>query len=190
MKVIPAILRFLALAATLFFLPSSLFGQDDSYEFDTDEDFYYIQFNEGDGTPIKDLIILCQDVTGYPIQFQEAEVSDQKIYIIGKQKIRKSRQGFFEYFQSVMISYEFICAPYGPEKEPFFITVRRMTPARAGAGVVLTGYVGPKAFQVLMAAGVRVGQNLDGRSVAEALEAYKQGRVEMADRPNRQGHGR
>jgi general secretion pathway protein D len=140
MSKIPVIAHCFALLAAFLVLTPNLSGQDpaqDAYEFDTDEEAYYIQFNEGEGTPLKDLIILCQDVTMYPIQFQEAEVEDQRIYIIGKQKIKKSRKGFFEYFQSVLISYEFICAPYGPEDDPFFITIRRMTPAARQGGMDL-----------------------------------------------------
>ena len=55
----------------------------------------------------------------------------------------------------------------------------------AGAGVLLTGYVGPKAFAALKAAGVKVGQNLDNMTVAEALALYKGGKVEFADAPNK-----
>lgn len=55
----------------------------------------------------------------------------------------------------------------------------------AGAGVLLTGYVGPKAFAALKAAGVKVGQNLDDMTVSEALERYRSGRVEFADAPNK-----
>jgi predicted DNA-binding protein (UPF0251 family)/predicted Fe-Mo cluster-binding NifX family protein len=62
--------------------------------------------------------------------------------------------------------------------------------ARTGARVVLTGYVGPKAFQALQAAGITVGQNLEGLTVREAIARYTGGHVEMADKPNRKGHGR
>jgi predicted DNA-binding protein (UPF0251 family)/predicted Fe-Mo cluster-binding NifX family protein len=57
--------------------------------------------------------------------------------------------------------------------------------ARHGVGVVLTGYVGPKAFQALAAAGIRVGQNLENVSVREAIMKYKNGEVTLAQGPNR-----
>ncbi len=56
--------------------------------------------------------------------------------------------------------------------------------ARAGAGWVLTGYVGPKAFQALAAAGTKVGQDLEGLTVREALKRFQSGGVEIAPRPN------
>ncbi len=62
--------------------------------------------------------------------------------------------------------------------------------ARAGAKVVLTGYVGPKAFQALQAAGIRIAQNLQNLTVREAIERYTSGKIEMATAPNRRGHGR
>ncbi|HHP7234021.1 MAG TPA: NifB/NifX family molybdenum-iron cluster-binding protein [Desulfobacterales bacterium] len=63
------------------------------------------------------------------------------------------------------------------------------TVVQAGAAVVLTGFVGPKAFIALSAAGVRVGQNLENLTVREAVERYKAGEVEIADQPNRsRGH--
>jgi predicted Fe-Mo cluster-binding NifX family protein len=55
---------------------------------------------------------------------------------------------------------------------------------KAGATWVLTGYVGPKAFQVLEAAGVKVGQNLDGLTVREAVERFKSGDIQMAQTAN------
>lgn len=55
----------------------------------------------------------------------------------------------------------------------------------AGAGVLLTGYVGPKAFAALKGAGVKIGQNLDNMTVAEAVELFKAGKVEFADAPNK-----
>jgi predicted DNA-binding protein (UPF0251 family)/predicted Fe-Mo cluster-binding NifX family protein len=64
------------------------------------------------------------------------------------------------------------------------------TVVRAGAKVVLTGHVGPKAFQALQAAGITVAQNLQNLTIREALERYTSGKVEMATGPNRRGHGR
>lgn len=56
---------------------------------------------------------------------------------------------------------------------------------RHGVGVVLTGYVGPKAFQALSAAGIQIGQNLEQLSVRQAVEKFKAGQVAMAGGPNR-----
>lgn len=55
----------------------------------------------------------------------------------------------------------------------------------AGAGVVLTGFVGPKAFAALRAGGVKVGQNLENMTVAQAVDLYVAGKVEFADAPNK-----
>ena len=62
--------------------------------------------------------------------------------------------------------------------------------ARTGAMAVLTGYVGPKAFQVLAAAGIKVAQNLSDMTVRQALERFLNGDVDWAAAPNRRGHGR
>jgi predicted DNA-binding protein (UPF0251 family)/predicted Fe-Mo cluster-binding NifX family protein len=59
--------------------------------------------------------------------------------------------------------------------------------AKAGAEVVLTGYVGPKAFQALRAAGITIVQNLEGITVRQALEHYRRGQVQVAQSPNRKG---
>jgi predicted Fe-Mo cluster-binding NifX family protein len=64
------------------------------------------------------------------------------------------------------------------------------TICRLGAGVLLTGYVGPKAFQALSAAGVEVCQDLGRMSVREAVERYCAGQVQTASGPNRRGHWR
>jgi predicted Fe-Mo cluster-binding NifX family protein len=63
------------------------------------------------------------------------------------------------------------------------------TVCRSGAGVVLTGYVGPKAFRALSVAGIQVGQNLENMTVRQAIAKFKAGEVEMASAPNRMGHG-
>ena len=60
--------------------------------------------------------------------------------------------------------------------------------AGTGASVVLTGYVGPKAFQALSAAGISVGQNLNDMTVRDAIQRFQQGDVEMAAAPNSRGH--
>lgn len=58
--------------------------------------------------------------------------------------------------------------------------------ARAGAAWLLTGFVGPKAFAALSAAGIHVGQNLEGLTVRQAVERFKQGAVELAQGSNRE----
>ena len=62
--------------------------------------------------------------------------------------------------------------------------------ANSGASAVLTGYVGPKAFTALDAAGVRIGQNMENLTVRQAIERYLSGDVEWAEQPNRRGHGK
>lgn len=59
--------------------------------------------------------------------------------------------------------------------------------ARAGVSCLLTGYVGPKAFQALTAAGIKVVQNLEGLTVRQAVERFKSGQVKMAQAANRPG---
>jgi predicted Fe-Mo cluster-binding NifX family protein len=59
--------------------------------------------------------------------------------------------------------------------------------ARAGVSCLLTGYVGPKAFQALSAAGIKVGQNLEGLTVRDAVERFKNNQVEIAAAANRAG---
>lgn len=57
--------------------------------------------------------------------------------------------------------------------------------AEAGAGVLLTGIVGPKAFKALDEAGIKVGLNVQGITVGEAVARYKAGKVPFADGPNK-----
>ncbi|HHB75511.1 MAG TPA: dinitrogenase iron-molybdenum cofactor biosynthesis protein, partial [Desulfobulbus sp.] len=58
----------------------------------------------------------------------------------------------------------------------------------AGAGVVLSGYVGPKAFTALTTAGIKVGQDCDNMTVREAVEKYIKGEIPITDSPNGQPH--
>lgn len=58
--------------------------------------------------------------------------------------------------------------------------------AGAGAEFVLTGFVGPKAFQALSAAKIKVVRDLeDGLTVREAVERFRSGALRTADGPNR-----
>lgn len=56
-----------------------------------------------------------------------------------------------------------------------------------GAEILLTGYCGPKAFQTLQAAGVKVVSDVGG-SVNEALERLRSGEVEYLENANADGH--
>ena len=56
-----------------------------------------------------------------------------------------------------------------------------------GANVVLTGNCGPKAFRVLKATGVKVAVGISGL-VQEAINQYKQGKINFAQDPNVEGH--
>jgi len=58
--------------------------------------------------------------------------------------------------------------------------------ARAGADVLLSGYVGPKAFQALSGAGITIGQNCDNLTVREAVDKFLDGKIPVADAPNMQ----
>jgi predicted Fe-Mo cluster-binding NifX family protein len=60
--------------------------------------------------------------------------------------------------------------------------------AGTGADVLLTGFVGPKAFQALTAAGIQIGQNVDNLTVREAVQRFQAGDVPVAEAPNSQGH--
>jgi predicted Fe-Mo cluster-binding NifX family protein len=62
--------------------------------------------------------------------------------------------------------------------------------ANSGAKYVLTGYVGPKAFKALQAAGIQIAQNLADVTVREAIAMFADNKVEWARQPNRAGHGR
>lgn len=61
--------------------------------------------------------------------------------------------------------------------------------ARAGIQVVLSGFVGPKAFTALAAAGIAVVQDVENMTVAQAVEKYKRGEFAPAAAPNVQSGG-
>ena len=59
--------------------------------------------------------------------------------------------------------------------------------ADKGAEVLLTGYCGPKAFQMLAAAGVKVANDAAG-TVQDALNDFKNGKLVYADSANKDAH--
>ena len=61
------------------------------------------------------------------------------------------------------------------------------TVVREGAGALLTGHCGPKAFRVLKAAGVEVFNGCSG-TVEEAIERFRKGDLERSEAPDVQGH--
>jgi len=61
------------------------------------------------------------------------------------------------------------------------------TVAQSGAQALVTGHCGPKAFQVLKAAGIKV-YNSDAATVAQALEQYRTGRLAEAESSDVEGH--
>ncbi|RLI45624.1 dinitrogenase iron-molybdenum cofactor biosynthesis protein [Candidatus Bathyarchaeota archaeon] len=61
------------------------------------------------------------------------------------------------------------------------------TIASKGANVVLTGNVGPNAFQALFAAGIKVVTGAFG-TVREIIEKYKRGELKETSTPTVRGH--
>lgn len=61
------------------------------------------------------------------------------------------------------------------------------TIVKAGAGALITGHCGPKAFRVLTAAGIKV-YNTDATTVSEALTRYRAGQLSEAKSANIEGH--
>ena len=59
--------------------------------------------------------------------------------------------------------------------------------ARLGAGALVTGHCGPKAFRVLLAAGVKV-YTTDALTVSAALEHYRSGKLTEAKAADVEGH--
>lgn len=61
------------------------------------------------------------------------------------------------------------------------------TVANSGTKVVITGNVGPNAFRVLSAAGIKIVSGASG-SVRDAIEKYKNGQLQEISSPTVGGH--
>ncbi len=60
--------------------------------------------------------------------------------------------------------------------------------ASSGAEVVITGNLGPRAFDVLQSSGIKMITGVSGLSAKEALEKYQKGDLEGAGQSNVPGH--
>ncbi|MEA3344619.1 MAG: NifB/NifX family molybdenum-iron cluster-binding protein [Patescibacteria group bacterium] len=60
----------------------------------------------------------------------------------------------------------------------------------AGAEIIITGNIGPKAFDVLNNAGIKVFQTVDGLKIKEALLAFEKGELKEIKQPFGNGSGR
>lgn len=63
--------------------------------------------------------------------------------------------------------------------------------AKAKVGAVITGHVGPKAYAALSKGGIEMyllPDNLSGANVQQAIDAFRQGKLEKAAGPDREGH--
>jgi predicted Fe-Mo cluster-binding NifX family protein len=58
--------------------------------------------------------------------------------------------------------------------------------AKAGAEVLLTGQVGPKAWKALQAAGLKVVEGVEGMAVGEAIQRFRIGALALSNEPVRQ----
>ncbi len=59
--------------------------------------------------------------------------------------------------------------------------------AKKGANIVITGNIGPNAFQTLKAAGVKVITGVDGK-IKDVVDKYNQGLLEEVNNPNVGSH--
>jgi Uncharacterized conserved protein len=57
--------------------------------------------------------------------------------------------------------------------------------SKEGVQVVLSGFVGPKAFQALQAAGIKVCQDVQDMTVGDALEKFRSGQLPYAQSSNK-----
>ena len=61
------------------------------------------------------------------------------------------------------------------------------TVSQKGAQVLLTGFCGPNAFKAMKAGKIGVANNAEG-TVREAVKAYLEGKLPLAEEPNAEGH--
>lgn len=63
------------------------------------------------------------------------------------------------------------------------------TVINAGAEVVITGHVGPKAYRALVAGDVKIFVNADKNLVSKVFDLFKENKLSLADQANTVGLG-
>lgn len=118
-----------ALTAALFAL-ALLAGPAPAQDVTVGGNTLTFQFDEEQGEPLIDFIDLAKVLLGKPIQYAPTEVGDARIFIIGTIEVDKDR--FFQFFQAVLKSYDFIVMEYGPTGGSF-LKVQKVGVGGAGA---------------------------------------------------------
>jgi general secretion pathway protein D len=127
----------LALVALLFLATPRAAAQDITVFGDN----YTLQFDEQKGEPVEDFINLAQKLLGRPIRYDQTDMQNATIRIIGPQTVRKDR--FYQYFQAVLKAYDFLIVEYGPEGANFLSVQKITATGRAQGGA--TGQIKAQA---------------------------------------------
>lgn len=113
-------------AATAQAQPSANTGPDIEL---VGDDEYLIQFDETEGERLEDFIHLAKSLLMMPIQYEKSEIGEERVRIIGPQRV--ARAEFFEYFQAILKSKDFIVVPIGPE-EGAILRIQKVTGQQRG----------------------------------------------------------
>jgi len=100
---------------------------------------------------------------------------------------RFGRAGYFQVFDSETGTYEVIDNDSGRDAMQGAGVQAGELIARTGAGILITGHCGPKAFRVLSGAGIRV-MLCGGGTVENAIRKFIDGGLEEAAGPDVNGH--
>jgi general secretion pathway protein D len=120
----PAATAALCLALTPFLAPPAA-AQDITVQGDE----YVLQFDEREGEKLIDFIDLAKNILVRPIKFNPQDVSTETIRIVGPQHVKQKQ--FYQYFQSVLKSYDYIVTEFGPEGSSF-LQISKLTAGGAG----------------------------------------------------------
>jgi general secretion pathway protein D len=98
-------------------------------------DEYILQFDETDGEPLIDFVDLAQKILQRPIRYVPQDLGPEvRVYILGPQRVRQAQ--FKQYFQSVLMAYDYIVIEYGPQGSNF-LSIQKISPGgapRPGSG--------------------------------------------------------
>ena len=121
----------LVLAALLPVFAAPAAAQDTGPDITVFEGKYTLQFDEQQGEKLEDFINLAQKLLNRPIRYDQQEVANTQIRIIGPQVIQQER--FYQYFQAILKAYDFLIVEFGP-KGANFLSVQKIGPAAGARG--------------------------------------------------------